>query len=108
MLYEIVIPFGLGHLYAKRYLFALIKFVSFFMIPLLILLIFGFNIVESIKKNLNKFRKDFDYPKIEKEEKKFEYMEYTVVPTSNQPRRHQPRTTFVDFRGNFLTQIHIW
>jgi len=50
MLLEIIIPFGMGHLYAERYLFALLKFVSFFMIPLMILLIFGIDIIENIKK----------------------------------------------------------
>jgi len=75
MVLEILIPFGLGHLYAQRYLFALLKFVSFFMIPLFILLIFGIDLIENLKKNLKKFRRDFNYPKIE-EDKKFEYMEY--------------------------------
>lgn len=48
------------------------------MIPLLIILIFGMDVIDNIKKNLKNFRKDFNYPKIE-EEKKFAYMEYLKI-----------------------------
>jgi hypothetical protein len=78
MFLEILFPFGLGHYYTERYLFAFMKFFSFFIIPLMIILIFGFTFSGLVKANLERSKKDLNFMKIVKDEEKFkfEYVEY--------------------------------
>jgi hypothetical protein len=60
ILLEVMFPFGLGHFYSERFLFGILKFLIFFIMPLLLLLIFGFDVIDKVRDNLVEFNLNKD------------------------------------------------